>query len=371
LKVTLIERYLPHYRLKFCEWSRERLAEDGIEFSLVYGQPNASESKKKDTIDLPWARKIENVYLPGKLVYQPCWKDIRDSDLIIIEQANKLLINYLLFGLRPVKRYKLGFIGHGYCHQQSAASMSNRFKRLYTNAADWWFAYTDPIADFLAGSGFPREHITVMENSIDTREMIAEADAIPAEEVSAFRRKLGLDRGPVGLFCGGMYKEKEMAFLLEACRKVKAAVPGFSAVFLGDGPDGALVRQAAAEADWIHFPGPKFGREKVMHFLASDVFLMPGLVGLAILDCFAMGLPLLTTDNDFHSPEIAYLRKGGNGMMTKFDLEDYSGAVIGVLRDPALLSRLKAGSLASRGQYSMENMVDRFCEGVKRSLASP
>jgi L-malate glycosyltransferase len=38
--------------------------------------------------------------------------------------------------------------------------------------------------------------------------------------------------------------------------------------------------------------------------------LMPGLVGLAVLDAFADGIPRVTTVIEYHSPEIEYLVPG-------------------------------------------------------------
>ena len=44
----------------------------------------------------------------------------------------------------------------------------------------------------------------------------------------------------------------------------------------------------------------------------SDVFLLPGKVGLAILDAFAV----LTTRLDIHCPEIEYLEEDRNVLVT-------------------------------------------------------
>ena len=47
----------------------------------------------------------------------------------------------------------------------------------------------------------------------------------------------------------------------------------------------------------------------------SKLFLMPGLLGLAVLDAEVMGLPVVTTRYPWHSPEIAYLRDGETGVI--------------------------------------------------------
>ena len=99
--------------------------------------------------------------------------------------------------------------------------------------------------------------------------------------------------------------------------------------------------------------------------------LMPGLVGLAIIDSFVAGLPIVTTDLDYHSPEIEYLHSGSNGVMVR-EAEDpgaYAEAVCTLLQNPATLQQLRDGCVESAQHYSMTQMVERFANGVKEALA--
>ncbi len=74
----------------------------------------------------------------------------------------------------------------------------------------------------------------------------------------------------------------------------------------------------------------------------------PGAVGLAILDAFAAGLPMVTTHCRGHGPEIAYLRQNENGLMTEDTLDDFVGGVRRVLGD-AYHSQLVSGTANQRG----------------------
>jgi len=97
---------------------------------------------------------------------------------------------------------------------------------------------------------------------------------------------------------------------------------------------------------------------------------MPGLVGLVVVDSFALGVPMVTTDYPFHSPEIDYLKNDENGLIVNCgqSAEVYAAAVARLLQDPARLERLRQGALASAPQYTIENMVANFAEGVVRAL---
>ncbi len=61
--------------------------------------------------------------------------------------------------------------------------------------------------------------------------------------------------------------------------------------------------------------------------------LHPGAIGLGVLDPFAYGLSLETTDCRNHGPEVAYLNNGKNGLITANELEAYVVACVRILSD--------------------------------------
>jgi glycosyltransferase involved in cell wall biosynthesis len=101
----------------------------------------------------------------------------------------------------------------------------------------------------------------------------------------------------------------------------------------------------------------------------ADVFLLPGSVGLAILDSFAAGLPLLTTELRTHGPEISYLDHGHNGLIIAHDIRAYATAVTDLFKDPNLMARLRTGATQSGCLHSIENMVQNFRLGILSCLA--
>ena len=287
-----------------------------------------------------------------------------------MEQANKLLINYLLMVLGKVSKKRFAFWGHGINLQDDPDSIRNRFKKLYSKQCDWWFAYTDNVKKTVVRLGFDENKITVVQNAIDTKTLVEAYNQIPVHKLSIIRAELGLAKGPVGLYCGGMYKEKRLDFLLATCEMIRQNIPGFEMIFIGAGPDGNKVKKAAEIHKWIHYLGPKFGVERVPYFKLADVFLMPALVGLAILDTFAMQTPIITTNYPFHGPEIEYLVNGKNGLMVSYTLEEYSQKVIEILNNEVFLQELREGCRVSAFQYTLENMVFNFVKGIKLCLAT-
>lgn len=367
--VAIIYRFLPQYRVDFFCRLREELGRDEIELQLIYGKNR--DTPKQDERDLAWAIPVRNRTVEmfhHTLLWQELPACIREAELLILLQENKIVSNYLLLTAAPLRGQKVAFWGHGLNLQAPADALANRFKRIYSTWPDWWFAYTSKVARLVADMGFPQERITVVQNAIDTRTLARQAAAVSPEALARLRHELGIGNGPVGLFCGGMYKEKRIDFLLEACRLIRQAIPKFEVVFLGAGPDAVKIKEAVAEHRWMHYVGPKFDDERAPYFKLADVFLMPGLVGLAVLDCLATELPLVTTSYPFHSPEIEYLENGVNGLMAENSLGAFVSETVRVLNSKMLQERIRCGCREAAERYTLEAMVSRFAGGVRQAL---
>jgi len=370
-KVIILQRALPHYRVPFFAGLRAYLAQHGVEVQLIHGKPMGQDAKKQDAGSLAWAEAITLPTLFGdRLVWHPVLRRLmRDKpDLVIVEQANRNLINFSLMALKGIGAPPLALWGHGRNRQAKAKSLGNRLKIAYLKKAHWFFAYTKGVAADVAQAGYPASHITAVENAIDTRSFARDLAAISNRELVDFRVEHALPLGPVALYCGGMYAEKQIPLLIEAASLVQASIPAFTLLAVGAGPHQHLFIEAAATRPWLKVLGPKFGAQKAVCFAVADVFVMPGLVGLAVLDSFTAGLPVITTRYPYHSPEIEYVSSGENGLITALTADAYAAALVELLQTPAELNRLKAGARASSTYYTVERMVENFAKGILAAL---
>ncbi|MBC7923782.1 MAG: glycosyltransferase family 4 protein [Ferruginibacter sp.] len=370
-KVLIIQRSLFHYRADFYNGLREKLADNGVELNLAYGKLKNKDALKQDEVDLEWATYVENkVFKVGgiELYWQPCLSFLDDQDLVIVEQANKNLINYVLVLRRALTKLKLGYWGHGRNMQRNENDWGNRFKRYFINKCDWWFAYTEGVKRIIVSQSFPPANVTVVQNAIDTRSLVECYDSLTKESLSQLRAELGIASNNVAIYCGGIYKEKRIDFLIEACDQVRQQVNDFHILIVGSGPDVNLIHEARATRDWVHYIGPKFGLERVKYFQLASLFLMPGLVGLAVLDSFALRTPMITTQYPYHSPEVEYLKNGVNGLMTEDNPESYVAAVVGFFQNDTQRIRLTQGCRDSASKYTVEKMVDNFANGILKCL---
>ncbi len=370
--VVITQIRLTHYRVAFFEALRNLLASRGVQLVLVHGQPAHDELKKKDTGLIDWAVNVRNKYWQIKntnIVWQPLPSKFRNADLIVITQENRILSNYLYLLKRILFGTKVAFWGHGANLQSSNPNgLKERFKRWTTRQVDWWFAYTQMSADLVQSTGFPADHITVLNNSVDTSEMYSQRKSITQKEIEQLKKTLGFEVGPVGVFVGSLYADKRLDFLFAAAEAIRLQVPDFNLLIVGDGNQRDIVQAWCIDRPWVRWVGASFGREKAAYLSVANVMLNPGLVGLGILDSFVFELPMLTTACGIHSPEISYLQNGVNGVMTADSLDEYVNACIYLLSKPEILETLRAGCRVSANEFTVENMAHRFADGVMSCL---
>lgn len=372
-KVLIIQRVLPHYRVEFFSRLHLRLSKQGIEMKLLYGQHEEGTVPTTCLIDQPWAEFVPNKYstLCGvELVHQQVTiETLNNTDLIIVEQASRLLLNYKILLWRFRYKYKVAYWGHGRNYQaKHQKGVAEKLKRLQVGFADYWFAYTHKTKAFLEEVGVRPSLITVVNNTIDSQPLHEEIQAIEPSALETLRRELDIKEGSVAIFCGGMDEKKRLPFLLEAIVGIKAKLPDFQMIFIGDGPYASLVADFCSQNSWSHYIGKVTSVERAKYFALSQLMLMPGALGLVIIDSLVTGTPIVTTSLDSHNPEVVYLEHGRNSIFSPDDLEKYICAVTETISDRDKVQCLQRNCLADAPKYSLDAMVENFSSGVLAAI---
>lgn len=373
-KVVILQHRLLHYRIGLFEQLRQKCLDLGIELHLVHGQSTRRELAKKDVGNISWANVVINkVWEVGERdwLWQPFPKHLRDADLVAVMQESRLLSNYQLMLSRLWSKRKLAFWGHGANFQSDAPNgLREIWKRFLLTKVDWWFAYTQITVDIVAKVGYPINQITCLNNSIDTVGFKRELAAVTDLDLVAARQALGIEASaPVGIFCGSLYPDKKLDFLVTTTDKIQRDSPNFHCIVLGDGPSMSYMQEAAINRPWLHLIGVTKGTKKALYFRMADFMLNPGLVGLHIVDAFCAGLVMVTSSGTKHSPEIAYLRHGINGIITGNNVNEYTQAVLKLIDNPERLNQYSAAALADADVYTLDNMVSQFMDGIVKCLA--
>ena len=307
------------------------------------------------------------------MIWQPFPDELGDADLVILQQENRILSNYPMLLGRLWMQRKVAYWGHGVNFQSAAPNgLREQWKKVMLKHVDWWFAYTNRTVDILCQAGYPRNRITCLDNAIDNESFSRDLTMVEGAQVEELRNSIDAPEGaPVGLFCGSLHREKRLDYMIAAADRVRKACRDFHLVVIGDGPCADEISVAARTRPWLHWVGSRKGAEKAAWFKLADIVVNPGLVGLHILDSFCAGTPMVTTADARHSPEIAYLEHGVNGLVVHGEPEQYAAAVIALLNDRARLEALKKAALQDASTYSLDKMVGRFASGIERCLSGP
>lgn len=369
-KVSFIVAGMPQYREKFHHLNKERLNKLGLDYELFVSKPKYVDKKKGDQVNILWSNKISDLrlrILNHEIILQlPPFKILK-SDLIIVINENSYFLNYLLVVIQPLFRYKLAFFGHGKNYQaKNKNTLPERWKRWWLNKCDWWFTYTDGSAENIILNGFSKNKITVINNSIDTSNLKESIDKITPEEIEQFKSEFQINSDNIGIFIGGIYRDKRIDFLIEAAIRVRNKIPDFILLICGNGPKLKEIIELARQYKWIIFTGAIFNKQKSIALKISKIMLMPGLVGLVVLDAFAAGLPIITTAINYHSPEIEYLKSTKSGIIIDQtdDIVRYADSILVILQDENNLNSLKNRALLGSMKYSIEDMSLNFCDGI-------
>ena len=374
--VVILQHRLLHYRVALFERLREACVQRGIELHLLHGQASRRDSAKRDVGTLCWAHEVKNRYWEVgalDLIWQPFPRELRRADLVILMQENKILSNYPILLSRLWSPRKVAYWGHGVNFQSDAPrGVRETWKRMMLTRVDWWFAYTEKTVDVARDAGYPQSRVTCLDNAIDDESFAQDLAMVGDTKMEELRASIDAPKGaPVGLFCGSLYREKKLDYMITAADSIHRALPDFRLVVIGDGPYADEMRLAMRERPWLHWAGACRGLEKAGWFKVADLVLNPGTVGLHVLDSFCAGTPMVTTSDARHSPEIAYLKNEVNGLIVQGGPKEYGDLVVALLSNPARLYSLKTGALRDARRYTLENMVNRFVNGIERCLSMP
>lgn len=360
-RVAIVQDTVPHYRVPFFAALRERLARQDVALALLHGGAPTPEEHRIVETQLPWATRVRTRSLGpgGRARYHEVLRVTARAHLVVVEQANRMLENYPLllrqrFGGPPVALW-----GHGANLQADpsrSAAAAERWKRSWATSPHWWFAYTEGSARRVEALGFDPDRVTVVQNAVATS-WSESASSVPREQATA-------------VFVGRLYDLKRLPFLVKAGDVIADMVPGFRLVVVGDGPEREGLERLARDRAWLDVRGTLLGADKTQALQSASVHVMPGLVGLSVVDTFAAGTPPVVVDLPFHSPEVEYVENGVNGLALPVETtpEEYGRAVADLLHDEARLNRLRSGCIEAARTYTVEAMTERFASGVVAAL---
>ncbi len=359
------------YRQPFFEQLIQLLDLHGIECRVFAGNPNKVQAKRNDGFESTFIRKVnqrEYRVFGKRVVVSDVLDELAEFDMVIFEQARRNLALYRILARRGLirrsnsrPRQVLGLWGHGRDYATKSGTVTRLLMAQITNQVDWFFGYTQDSVEHVVSQGFERSRTTTVENSIDTKNLLADLQRAP--------HRSSQDTVTTNLcYIGALDSSKNIPMVLSCAELVHRGNPQVRLTILGDGEASGDVEEYCSVREWASYRGHSTGKEKAEVLAKSQLILNPGRIGLIALDSLTAGVPIATTDYGLHAPEYAYLDPGLTCAVFSGDDESYARGVTELLSDRELLSRMQQNCIDKRGNYSIENMAKNFADGIRAAL---
>jgi len=370
-KVLVIQRELPHYRIRFFE----ELYAQGQSHDLdVYVCSAVPPNPKPSPVRFPF--RVLPAFYFGKGRQCSYWlRGLEDliagSDIVVAPQELQCLtVPYLWTRRKRICKTWIWW-GHGYNFQAAVRpslviNVKEAIKEFMTKRADGLITYTERGAEYWRKQGIPGDRVMPYYNTIDVEELQKAASEISETQRLELRRKLRIKGKRVLLFSGRLYAQKRIDFLLRAFALLKQSCSDVALLIIGDGKERGALQGLAKnlELQDVHFLGEIVNpKDTAVYFSLADMMVLPSLIGLAIVHGFAFGLPMITTSSPGHGPEIEYLSES-NGIMTNLDIGEYAGALQTLISSPEKLDSMRHAALSKGDELSLPYSVQRFIDGI-------
>lgn len=215
------------------------------------------------------------------------WLNEWNPDILVVEANPRLLSTPLAIAWmhkrdRPVIGHGLGVLPLS----KGFEALRNWGRQSHVRRYDAIIAYSTRAADQYARLGVPSSRIFVAHNAVACK---------PTSPMPI--RTGGIDERARILFVGRLLPGKRVEILLEACSRLSTDSPEIWIV--GDGPERQRLERRAQELkSAIRFWGDLRGQDLRSVFCEADLFVLPGLGGLAVQEAMSCGLPVIVADGD-------------------------------------------------------------------------
>lgn len=183
------------------------------------------------------------------------------------------------------------------------------------------------------------------------------------EDRKKLRSSLGIkDDEKVIIFLGRVGEEKSIDVVMDNMPAVFKSIPNAKFLVVGDGPSKPDLEKQAKDLgieDKVIFTGKIPWQDVPKYYNISDIFVNASLTetqGLTFIEAMAAGLPIVAR----YAPNLTeYIYNNKNGILVKKN-SDFSKAIISILTNEKLASKLSSNAETTVEQYSVEEFGDKL-----------
>jgi glycosyltransferase involved in cell wall biosynthesis len=248
------------------------------------------------------------------------------------------------------------------------------FTRFIYRHADAVVVYGTHGRDYLVSEGVAPERIFCAWNAVDNRVYSA---VVTEQDQAAVRARYEIEaQDRVVLFVGRLEEGKGLDYLLDSFAAVSRSVDDVVLVIAGDGSLRESLENRAHEQGIAH--RVRFVRHVPVHetvklYAIAYTYVLPSVTtptfkepwGLVVNEAFGQGVPVIATDA-VGAAVGGLLRDGENGIVVpERDVAALAGAMLRLLRDAELRSRMSKAASELIATWTQERMAQGFIDAIR------
>ena len=357
--ICIRQRIAASYRRPFFELVADRC--EG-KVTVLAGQPDESlgeavgEFGQLSNADLV---RVQNLYRGSGVLHRYSQPELIEHlnsirpDVFVSEASPRFVDTQAL--IRQMRKQQGTVLGWGAGTTDFWDKPFKRLRRIYRNRNlrnfDGMLCYGSVASEQYQEIGYSNEQTFVLYNSTLSR-----PDSAQPPEKNPFCLPAKV------LFIGRLIRTKEVDRLISAARLLREEGVQVSVQIVGDGPDMERLKGLAEAGNApVQFLGKKAGTELSMISQNADLFVLPGLGGLAIQEAMANGLPVIVTKAD--GTELDLVKN--NGWISAKNTKALAQCIKTAISDPEELRRRGRESYRIVfEEINLDLMADRFIDAV-------
>jgi 1,2-diacylglycerol 3-alpha-glucosyltransferase len=277
-------------------------------------------------------------------------------DTVLALNATTQLTEYAAALLCKILGIRFVWWTHGFNHYQLKNRFLQNLKKRYAlsflSKGDSIITFSPAGKQYLVNNNIRAAKIFTASNTLDTDKLkLLKKSFSQGFDKALFLKSKFADYDPsansiVLLFSGRLNLNKKVDHAIKVIKVLMDKGVNARLMIVGDGKEKAALTCLANQLgihNNVYFAGSVFDDEMITpYFLASDLFLMPGYIGLAIVHAFAFDLPVITENVATH-------------------IEAMAVAIINIKNDSTFFESLKRGTSESiKHEANIHNMLSNM-----------
>ena len=319
IRVVATCRICPHWRANIFAQLNTR---DDLDLAVFHGASfpgtklingnnfEGFESKEHFTVKIPGTKiwGFQPLVFLTLLRHRP--------DVLLIEGGSNLLSNFFVLAYAKLFRRRVIWWTLGELRGKKKRGLLKLVFRglvvLQEKVCDVYLGYSDVALNYFHRMGYRRDRCFVAVNCVDTNRIFQQLPE-RTKFVDQLKAKYHLQEKRVVLFVGAFIEVKKIDRLIRAFEKLHCNHEDIRLVLVGDGVTAPQLKSLVEElglTDKVVFTGAVV-EDVSDHYELGDIFVLPGLGGLAISEAMAHEMPVLCTYAD--GCEVNYVVEGETG----------------------------------------------------------